>query len=212
MKAFLSQQTHKRKASRSRSRSPSTSAGSLFPQEEDSTEVKLALLSSLYPHLGQDVLLDVLLASDGSVARASESLASDQASPRKSIRRGVIGHQGSLRSFTLSDGSSPSVSKKLRSKKGSTLHLYDPSDVAEHTPCTIIHNFLPTELANELLKEMLGEAVTFERNTFKLFDNVVSSPHTSSFFVESYDEIRQQKTEYLYNGSTLTVSVCRAKP
>ncbi|ESU11030.1 hypothetical protein FGSG_05110 [Fusarium graminearum PH-1] len=122
----------------------------------------------------------------------------------------VVGHQQSLKQFTSTSDSSSLTNtptkKKLKSKAGSTLHLYDPEDVAEHTPCTIIHNFLPPEDANRLLEELLEESKTFEKITFQLFENVVSSPHTSSFYVESYDEIQRQKTEYHYNGGRLTVN------
>lgn len=171
--------------------------------DSESTEVKLAILSSLHPQLEQEVLLDVLLAHEGSVSESSASLQLNRP-PKKENR--TIGYQQSLRSFaTPSDSTSP-VKKKLKSKKGSTLHLYDPADVAEHTPCTIIHNFLPPDLANGLLKELLEESKSFEKITFKLFENVVSSPHTSGFFVESYDEIQRQKTDYHYNGARLTVS------
>jgi hypothetical protein len=85
------------------------------------------------------------------------------------------------------------------------MHLYDPVDIAEHTPCSVIHNFLPAEDADELLKELLDESKTFEKITFKLFENIVSSPHTSSFYLESYEEIEEQKTAYLYNGARLEV-------
>ncbi|KAK7748558.1 hypothetical protein SLS53_000578 [Cytospora paraplurivora] len=102
------------------------------------------------------------------------------------------------------DGAPASKKTRLMSRKGATLHLFDPDDIAEHTPCSIIHNFLPSDLAKTLLEELLEEARSFERPTFKLFDNVVSSPHTSSFYVDSADEMQQQKTEYLYNGARLT--------
>ena len=147
----------------------------------------------------------------GSVTDASHALqAGNQSHPGGVAKKsgGVIGYQQSLRQYTIggaNEAASP-TKKKIKSRKGSTLHLYDPADVAEHTPCTIIHNFLPADDANALLKELLGEAETFERITFKLFDNVVSSPHTSSFFVESYDKMMEQKSEYYYNGAQLTVS------
>ena len=172
---------------------------------EEPTEVKLAILSSLYPQINQETILDVLLAHEGSVTQTREALKSR---PR-SRKDNVVGSQQSLKQYTSwnTDSSSSSPQKKkLKSKKGSTLHLFDPQDVEEHTPCTIIHNFLPTELANDLLKELLEEAKTFEKITFKLFDNVVASPHTSSFFVESYDEMQAQKTDYIYNGARLDVS------
>lgn len=194
MDAFL------RKAKRKASPEPA-----LAPDGNDEpTEVKLALLSSLHPAIEQETLLDFLLAHDGSVSQASASL---QTSRPKGKASGVVGYQQSLRHYaTPSDGTSP-TKKKVKSKKGSTLHLYDPEDVAEHTPCTIIHNFLPAEEANDLLRELLEESKTFEKISFKMFENIVSSPHTSSFYVESYDDVKKQKTEYHYNGGRLTVGI-----
>ncbi|KAF7543462.1 hypothetical protein G7046_g9994 [Stylonectria norvegica] len=172
-----------------------------LPEAEEPTEIKLALLSSLHPDLDQESLLDILSAHDGSVSEASASLAAP--TPVKK-RGGVIGYQKSLKQYGLSSDATGSARKKLRSKKGTTLHLYDPDDVAEHTPCTIVHNFLPPEEANALLGELLEESKTYEKMTFKLFDNVVASPHTSSFYVESYDDVQKQKTDYHYNGARLT--------
>lgn len=192
MKAFLNRP--KRKAS---TPPPAEDA-------EDSTELKLAILASLHSDIDQETLMDVLLAHDGSVADASASLQNIKPAAKKT---GVIGQQQSLRHFAVGGASSTSpVKKKVKSKKGATLHLFDPADVAEHTPCTIIHNFLPPDLANDLLKELLEEAPTFEQITFKLFDNVVSSPHTSSFYVGSASEIQTLKTDYYYNGSKLNVN------
>jgi hypothetical protein len=178
----------------------------LSAPDDESTDFKLALLSSLHPYIEQQVLLDVLLAHEGSVKDASASLKPSDSPLRKASA--ATGYQSSLSGFISQtealDG--PAKCAKLLSKKGKTLHLYDPADVAAHTPCSIIHNFLPPELANALLEELLKEAPTFERMTFKLFDNVVQSPHTACFYVESYEELQRQKTEYIYNGGLLTVS------
>lgn len=171
--------------------------------DDESTEVRLAILSSLHPDFPQEALLDVLLAHDGSVVEASASLFAPSPdiclTPSKKSAS-TVGSQTSLRTFatpsTLPKDGAPALKKsKLLSRKGATLHLYDAHDIAEHTPCSIIHNFLPSALANDLLKEMLEESQSFEKITFKLFDNVVSSPHTSSFYVESYDEMEKQKIE-----------------
>ncbi|KAK3390915.1 GRF zinc finger domain-containing protein [Podospora didyma] len=174
---------------------------------EESTDIKLAMLSSLHPNIDQQMIFEVLLAHEGSVEATTESLS--QTTKKKT---GVgAPSQTSLRSFAIGKPSiigglsSPSKKKtKLLARRGATLHLYDPQDVSEHTPCTIIHNFLPPEDANRLLVELLEESKTYEKITFKLFDNVVSSPHTSSFYVRSYDELDQQKYEYVYNGARLT--------
>lgn len=169
--------------------------------DDEPTEVKLAILSSLYPDFSQEALLDVLLAHDGSVSDASASLSvpgpDRSLMPRKKSSSSTVGHQTSLRGFAASEqdrGFSPKKAKLL-SRKGATLHLFDPADIAEHTPCSIIHNFLPSVVANDLLKEMLEESKSFDKITFKLFDTVVSSPHTSSFYVGSFDEMQTQRYE-----------------
>jgi hypothetical protein len=173
-------------------------------QADEPTEVKLAILSSLHSDIDQEALLDILLAHDGNVDEASSALR-HQSQPKRAS--GVIGSQASLKQFaTFPSGRSPSPKKaKMLSKKGKTLFLYDPEDIEEHTPCSIIHNFLPADLANDLLSELLEESKTYEKITFKLFDTVVASPHTSSFYLGSIDASDQHKREYLYNGATLTV-------
>jgi hypothetical protein len=203
MDAFVSRK--KRKLSSTKPATTIEDISALSSPDDESTDFKLALLSSLHPYIEQYVLLDILLAHNGSVEAASTSLKPSDSPPRKPSA--ATGYQSSLSSFVAQMDSldGPAKRAKLLSKKGKTLHLYDPADVAAHTPCTIIHNFLPPEVANALLVELLKEAPTFERATFKLFDNVVQSPHTACFYVESYEEMQRQKSDYLYNGALLTV-------
>ena len=176
---------------------------------EDTTDFRLATLASLYPSVDQDYLLDLLLASNGSVDSVCQTLdtSGHLILPRKKFTA-AVGHQTSLSTFRT-DGATQldAKSKKLKllTRKGQTLHLYTPEDIAAHTPCSIIHNFLPKDEAEKLLMELLEEAPTFERQTFKLFDNVVESPHSACFYVDSLEEQNRQKTEYLYNGSYLSV-------
>ncbi|KAI2624253.1 GRF zinc finger domain-containing protein [Hypoxylon sp. NC1633] len=177
--------------------------------ENESTDLKLAMLSSLNPNVSQEALLEALLAHDGSVEAASASLAEDRSvSPKKQRNSVTVGHQTWLRLFAskASTEGRPVSPKKARplSRKGTTLHLYDPEDIAEHTPCSIVHNFLPPDMANDLLKEMLDESSSFEKIAFRLFDNVVQSPHTSSFYVATEAEINTQKHDYFYNGAKMT--------
>jgi alkylated DNA repair dioxygenase AlkB len=171
-------------------------------EEEQSTDFKLAILASLHADKSQDILLDYLLSYDGSVEEASKALSAParDESPRK--RFAVTGYQSSLSSFAkpdTSNGASPAP--KQLTKKGKTLHLYSPEDIEQHTPCSIIHNFLPQDQADALLKELLDEVPTFRKDTFQLFDRTVESPHTMRFYVDSWSELQSQKTEYVYNGS-----------
>ncbi|ROT40702.1 hypothetical protein SODALDRAFT_242079, partial [Sodiomyces alkalinus F11] len=189
-----------------RKRKSSPQADSGLYDDDEPTEVKLALLSSLHPDVDQEALLESLLAHEGSVHETSLALKS---SDRVKKPRGAMGAQISLKHFATvcqehNVGVSQPQRKKPLARKGATLHLYDPADVAGHTPCTIIHDFLPPQEANDLLQELLEEAKSFGKHTFKLFDNVVSSPHTSGFYVESYEEMMTQKADYLYNGARLS--------
>ena len=175
-------------------------------EEEADTDVKLATLASVYDNIDQSLLLEALITAEGSVKRAAEALEIYREPKHKvpSSPSKVIGYQSLLSSFRLG-GKDGEIAAKSLTKKGQTLHLYAPEDIAAHTPCSIVHNFLPAEQANDLLRELLAEAPTFERQTFKVFDNVVQSPHSACFYVESMEERRKQKTEYLYNGSYLSV-------
>jgi hypothetical protein len=177
-----------------------------FGDVEESTDVKLAILSSLHSEYSHDDLLEVLLGCEGSVEAALEALSSgaDHGLPLRKKRGASVGLQSSLPYLTGSSECQTSPKRpKILTKKGKTLHLYDPADIATHTPCSISHNFLPPELATALLQELLPEVSTYQSATFRLFDNVVQSPHTACFYVNDLSERERQRTEYLYNGSNL---------
>jgi alkylated DNA repair dioxygenase AlkB len=204
------------------------SGASLIPENltEDSTDIKLAILISLFPDIKQDDILDILVSCEGSVDAASTLLSSQKPiehapSPKKRIAHSSsFGIQTSLSSHVLTKGKNGSfvsfsesmVDRKLLStKKGQTLHLYAPEDVAAYTPCTIIHNFLRPEEANELLNELLEEADHFSRYEFQLFSRTVQSPHTACVYVSTPEEYQQQTSEYTYGG-TYRANVREATP
>jgi len=180
-------------------------------EDEDSTDFKLALLASLHPGHDDETLLEALLISEGSVGKASDALdCNSTISPRKKLAtwKNGVGYQSSLSSFNIKRdrvGDSNAKGKKPLTKKGRTLYLYSPEDIEKHTPCSIIHNFLRPEEADALLLELLKETPTFHRETFKLFDKVVQSPHSMGFYVDTLDEAETQKTDYVYNGSYIEV-------
>ncbi|CAD0094778.1 unnamed protein product [Aureobasidium mustum] len=170
---------------------------------EDTTDFKLAVLASLHPDVTQDILLEALLSSDGQVDAASETLTGHRTTSSGHPKRAkTVGHQSTLTNLVRSASGELPMNKNL-TKKGKTLFLYSPQDIETHTPCSIIHNFLPAEEANSLLAELLDEAKTFEKETFQLFDRTVESPHTMSFYVDSLKEVEEQKTTYVYNGSRI---------
>jgi alkylated DNA repair dioxygenase AlkB len=195
--------------SRKRRRPSQSRPGSPPPPGNDDvedTDFKLAVLASLHPDKGQDILLDYLLAYNGSVEEASTAISAPETASPVRKRSAATGYQSSLASFATSrDGtsSSPAPRKQL-TKKGQTLHLYTPEAIENNTPCSIIHNFLPAADADSLLRELLEEAPAFRRDAFQLFDRAVESPHTMGFYVDTPQEIKQQKDQYAYNGSYIT--------
>jgi len=189
---------------RKRSHKDTELGPSAADSDDDSTDVKLALLASLYPPAcdNGNILLEALLASGGSVEAAAGLLNGEtlpSPSRKKLCLAASTGYQSSLASFRAFNATHST--RKSLTKKGRTLYLFSPDDIACHTPCSIIHNFLPQADANALLRELIAEAPTFGKETFRLFDNVVTSPHTMAFYVDNWDEAQKQKTEYLYNGS-----------
>ncbi|CRG89272.1 hypothetical protein PISL3812_06308 [Talaromyces islandicus] len=183
--------------------------------DDESTDVKIARLISLYPRYDEAAVLDVLISYEGCVEAASAALdvGSDAAaqnpppllSTREPTTKSVPGIQTSLlSSFKSPSQSSPGWSKPL-TKRGKTLYLYSPEDIASNTPCSIIHNFLPPEEANSLLTELLEDAKSFQPETFQLFDNEVQSHHTSCRYVSTdHEMMAEHGSEFVYNGVVRT--------
>ena len=183
-------------------------APSLKTTDEDgdgeSTDFKLAILESLHPDWPRELLLDSLLACDGSVERVADALLLPTKIGATPKRPASNGFQSSLASYARpasSGTTAKSPPKKVLTQKGKTLHLFAPEDVEAHTPCSIFHNFLTQDVADALLRELLAEAPSFTKDTFQLFDRTVESPHSMRFYVDSLDEAQEQKTKYVYNGS-----------
>ncbi|KAJ5312654.1 hypothetical protein PENANT_c007G05126 [Penicillium antarcticum] len=218
MDSFLSRK-------RPRLSSPELSTSQKSSQPDDSTDMKLAILLSLFPVIKQDELLDILVSCDGSVETASKMLSAQATvdtpfTKKRTAPVSSLGMQTSLSSHvftTAEDGTMKpinEIAKKRRpppTKKGQTLHLYSPEDIAANTPCTIVHNFLPTHAANALLEELLDESKHFQRYDFQLFNRTVQSPHTHAVYVSTPEEHRQQTSEYTYGG-TYRSNVRQATP
>ncbi|KAK5102583.1 hypothetical protein LTR70_000441 [Exophiala xenobiotica] len=215
MDAFVSRKRRKVSTMDEPRHKLSASSSNDAQDEEGSTDEKLAILASIFEQVPQEDLLEALLNHDGFVERTIhallESTSSSHSVHSPSRRnRATSGIQSSLKftttrpsSHSLDDTTTPAINRPL-TKKGKTLYLYSPATIAANTPCSIIHNFLPPTLANDLLHELLPETNSFTSATFRLFDNVVKSPHTASFYVNSLADAAAQKSNYLYNGSTLS--------
>ncbi|PYH45696.1 putative CUE domain protein [Aspergillus saccharolyticus JOP 1030-1] len=188
--------------SRKRTRSPPVPACA----DDDSTDMKLTRLVSLFPDMALDALMEILLSSGGCVETATTTI---QAQPDVTKKRiaplsaAATAIQTSLDAHMrqIHTDHSDKTPKRPLTRRGKTLHLYSPEDIAAHTPCSIIHNFLPAEQANALLLELLDESKHFSRYRFQLFDRTVQSPHSASIYVATPEQHRQHTSEYTYGGS-----------
>ncbi|KAF9923889.1 hypothetical protein FBU30_006072 [Linnemannia zychae] len=97
---------------------------------------------------------------------------------------------------TLSSYSTPNTTKL---KPPKPLILYKPEDVEKHCPCTLIFNILDKDLANRLLKTMLNDSETWNRNRWWLFERMVESPHKTTYFAERKDDM-EEVSAWTYNG------------
>ena len=107
-------------------------------RDGESTDFKLAILASLHPDRSQEVLLDYLLAYDGSVDAVSSALSAPDKDDRSRKRNAINGYQSSLSSFaTNRSPSKGSSTVRPLTKKGRTLHLYVCNHVfgAMSEPC-----------------------------------------------------------------------------
>ncbi|KAK9239470.1 hypothetical protein V1525DRAFT_398180 [Lipomyces kononenkoae] len=201
----------------------------------EDTDTKLALLASLYPDASPDVLIDLLAAANGSVAKAAMALqpasAADDAVD-DAVRYGLSRHQkvlqssvtpflrpGRKRSRTVGDAISEDrddqcwpilKSRRLGRETQSTtnivhnkvVHLYTHASVVSSTPCTFHPFFLPPDLADSLLRQLLDDSIHWRPNQFRLFNREVTSPHTTSFYVNP-QHFNEFKDSYRYNGAII---------
>ena len=161
--------------------------------EEECTEVKLAVLASLFEDFDSEILLDALLRHDGDVAKTTTSLVN-----HKRIKAPTQKDEPSWKRLRWNTA----ASQELKRKKETVLELHDPERLEIILPCALIRNVLPVSLANDLLKEMLQESTSWTKGYFKLFNRTVSSPHTASFYLKTQADIAKHKT-YVYNGQSL---------
>ena len=84
----------------------------------------------------------------------------------------------------LVDRSSAIPSVPIADRSLPPLTLGTAALVARHTPCTLIENVLPLELASRLYLTMIDESSSWQQNTWWLAERLVTSPHLTAFYVE----------------------------
>ncbi|KZT56427.1 hypothetical protein CALCODRAFT_435763 [Calocera cornea HHB12733] len=122
--------------------------------------------------------------------------------------KGAARAEASATSPRISILSSPSWSSRIGTRRSLArlrpLTLATPELVKLHTPTTLRTGVLPSELACRLFYYMAGDAKFWPRNTYYLFDKLVTSPHRTTFFVRSLQEGRGNSADMTsYNGKVV---------
>ncbi|EMR09385.1 hypothetical protein PNEG_02332 [Pneumocystis murina B123] len=190
----------------------------IYDNDENDTEIKLALLSSIFPDKSIETLLEKLVENNGIVenilnVNSQSDFKNENALLKRKKQRKIeefiendeYKHKRTFVSGKLSSDTLWPIKMQNdsfeRSKRVNVhvQHLYFPDQIAKLTPCTLIHNFLGKDLCNSLLLKMLKESETWERNEFRLFERKVVSPHKSCYYLYS-DENKLLEQKFFHNG------------
>lgn len=124
----------------------------------------------------------------------------DSQIPNKSSKTGLSSLPSS--SKTINDVlKDKDASKSTISKSLPPLLLSTPLAVSKHTPCSLHYEILPSKLAENLYKAMLGESNTWSRNKWYLNDKLVESNHKTCFY---HSEIDGRMDDQWYMGRKLS--------
>lgn len=129
----------------------------------ENNDSDLALLVSVFPDIDITELAEILKEQD--VHAAIDTL----------LKPRPANNKNDLLKFNALFHNSISASPKL---------ILNHANIHKHLPCTLSHEFLPLELASELLDCMLAESHSWTTRKFNLFDRDVVSPHTTCFYYD----------------------------
>ncbi|KAG5437035.1 hypothetical protein PCANB_001311 [Pneumocystis canis] len=194
----------------------------IYNDDNNDTEMKLSLLISVFPDNSPEMLLEKLVENDGSVEDTlniclnscfENKKTSKRLKKQKKIDEFIEKHEYKRKCALLNKESSKvswpikmkwdNSIKTLKREKACVLHLYLSEQIAKLTPCTLISNVLPCNLANSLLLKMIEESKTWRRNEFRLFERNIVSPCKSCYYFY-FDENDPLEQKFFHNGSEIT--------
>ncbi|KAJ1978605.1 hypothetical protein H4R35_001830 [Dimargaris xerosporica] len=175
----------------------------------DNTDDQLAQLAAIFEDRPVDYLCDVLLnQAGGSLAKAVELISDPK---RLGVQAATSLRQTSIARYCppLAIAANPTPFKPAlpgplkpahpsRSERENRPYplaptrvpvqpLFHPDDIAARLPCRLIHGFLPTSLADQLLRYLLNEAPSWPRRTWYLAERLVSSSCRTVLYMAPQD-------------------------
>jgi alkylated DNA repair dioxygenase AlkB len=87
--------------------------------------------------------------------------------------------------------------KQPKIQSSSKAITLDEKNIAEHIPCLLVHNILPSSMADQLLLEFMEESKNWELLPVIIFQKQLQSSHTTAFYVNS----EASERNYHYNGT-----------
>lgn len=177
----------------------------------DLTEVKILKLKNLFPEIKDEgVLLEVLVSCGGSVKEAEllllDQFQDDGSKKRKSDEMRLSKYQSSISSLFEGNKKLKTTEPVRRINKSNTktVLLHTKEDVEATLPYVTFHrNFLPQEVANNILRHLLANKQHFKPKTFHLFENECVSNHRTGVF-SSNDKFLNHEVELVYNAEKMS--------
>ena len=169
-------------------------------------EQSVAQLSALLPDAAADYIRQLLERANGDVTLASNfhfsDLAAAAAPSASSVQKQIAAPSLSARSGSLLPDLARAPAN--RKTKSVTKQLRKPEDVNRLTPCELFLNALPSEFADNLLKNTLEESKKWRTYTMQMFDNVVESPRVTNSYSANVDYEVRINWSSNQNASSLT--------
>ncbi|KAH3672331.1 hypothetical protein WICMUC_004302 [Wickerhamomyces mucosus] len=164
------------------------------------TDSKLKELELIFPEVDKSALLEILISCEGSVSK-SESLLIEQF-PTVKKRKLNASLQSNIQSLLKNEQSKGLVSTNT-TNSNKPVYLYTKKDVENTCSYATIHyNFLPPDLADNVLKFIINDKDGFSSQEFHLFGNKCKSNHCNKLYAsKNYDGVyyNGKKSKYKSN-------------
>ncbi len=183
----------------------------VHPQHSNSilfmdTECIIRQLGDAYPHIERATLLELLVACDGSKT-ATEHMIDESLPATSTLKKRKADkprYQSSLSSLLPKRLKTPSPAAATPvsggRNVGKVIRLYHPDDVRAHLhPYVSLHrSFLPHQLSNDLLQDLVDNTHKFSPHEFYLFGQPCKADHATGVFMR--DKVSEISPDYVYNG------------
>jgi alkylated DNA repair dioxygenase AlkB len=199
------------------------------------TESKLNKLGISFPYVEKDVLLDLLVSCEGSVEKTIRLLTGEKSDTQEELRQTTTCKEEKYNTETKQDfqesvfsnnsqnaGTKRKITDLISHNKrckidptstNKTIRLVTKETIEAELPnIKVYFNFLPDELADEVLKSLDSQRMLFKAKQFYIAGNLCTSSQKSIFYSNEseadYDPV-YASTEFKTNKYTPPIHKCK---